>query len=80
MEQALYELPEGWRWQKLGELCELENGDRGKNYPSRSTFIDSGIPVINAGNLTDTGIDKLSLNYIFRTLPMVLPEYLCHKK
>ena len=66
MEQALYELPEGWRRQKLGELCELENGDRGKNYPSRSTFIDSGIPVINAGNLTDTGIDKLSLNYISR--------------
>ena len=66
MELELYELPEGWGWRKLGELCELVNGDRGKNYPSRSAFIDSGIPVINAGNLKDKGIDETSLNYISR--------------
>jgi type I restriction enzyme S subunit len=66
MEQPLHELPEGWRWSDLGDKCALENGDRGKNYPSRAAFIDKGIPVINAGNLTDSGIDQSSLNYISR--------------
>jgi len=66
MAQELYELPEGWEWSDLGDHCQLENGDRGKNYPSRAAFIDSGIPVINAGNLTDDGIDISSLNYISR--------------
>jgi len=66
MERYLYELPEGWEWNHLGDYCQLENGDRGKNYPSRSAFITSGIPVINAGSLIDNEIDTASLNYISR--------------
>ena len=58
------QLPEDWKELSLGEICSFENGDRGKNYPSRSEFTDVGIPFINAGHLTDKGIDKGSLNYI----------------
>lgn len=30
---------EKWSQFKLGEVCDFENGDRGKNYPSRANFI-----------------------------------------
>lgn len=48
----------------LGEVCNFENGDRGKNYPSKGSFVETGIPFINAGNLSDIGIDIDSINYI----------------
>ena len=53
-----------WEIKKLGDICTFENGDRGKNYPSRSKYTDKGIPIINAGNLSDNGIKKEELNYI----------------
>ena len=37
----------------LKSLCIFENGDRGKNYPSKQHQIESGIPFINAGDLKD---------------------------
>jgi len=49
---------------QLGELCKFINGDRGKNYPSQSSFISDGIPFINAGDLEDKKVSIRSLNYI----------------
>ncbi len=66
MEQVLYKLPEGWDYTDLASLCKFENGDRGKNYPSRDAFVASGIPVINAGNLDGRKIIEAGLNYIPR--------------
>jgi|LakMenEpi03Aug12_release.lakeMendotaPanAssembly.Ray.scaffolds.fasta_scaffold59577_4 type I restriction enzyme S subunit len=57
-------LPEGWKLVTLGEVCFFENGDRGENYPSKSVQTVSGIPFINAGHLTDSGIDFSDMNYI----------------
>ena len=54
----------GWQIKKLGDVCSFENGDRGTNYPSRSARTSQGIPFINAGHLTDDGIDIESLDYI----------------
>ena len=42
-----------WPIVKLGSVCKLVNGDRGKNYPSKDSILSYGIPFINAGNLTD---------------------------
>jgi len=36
---APYEIPKGWTWTFLSELASFENGDRGKNYPSRDKFV-----------------------------------------
>ena len=66
MEQVLYSLPDGWSYKELASLCKFENGDRGKNYPSRDAFVQSGIPVINAGNLDGRKIVEAGLNYITR--------------
>ncbi|HBX66197.1 MAG TPA: restriction endonuclease subunit S, partial [Balneolaceae bacterium] len=49
---------------ELGSICEFENGDRGKNYPSRSDQVEEGVPFINAGCLKDWGIDSDELNFI----------------
>ncbi len=55
-----------WEEKYLGELCLFENGDRGKNYPSRAARTQFGIPFINAGHLSDDGIDFSNMNYISR--------------
>ncbi|MFT5324180.1 MAG: type I restriction enzyme S subunit [Planctomycetaceae bacterium] len=56
----------GWQSTTLGEICAFENGDRGANYPGRSVQTSTGIPFINAGHLTDDGIDLANMNYIPR--------------
>lgn len=60
----LYDLPDGWEWKSLKNISKFENGDRGKNYPSKSAFVDSGIAVISATNLDGWNIDVTGLNYI----------------
>lgn len=64
MDQQPYELPDVWEWKSLKDICDFENGDRGKNYPSRDAFVEKGIPVINAGNLNGWTVDSAGLNYI----------------
>lgn len=49
---------------KLGDVCSLINGDRGKNYPSKSKQTSQGVPFINAGHLTNDGLDMANMNYI----------------
>jgi|SRR5690554_594483 len=48
----------------FSDVCTFENGDRGKNYPARSAYIDKGIPFFSAGNISNNKIDQDSLNYI----------------
>ena len=59
-----FELPLGWEWVQLKELCILENGDRGKNYPNKSLLVDSGIPFVNAGHLQNGRINKADMTFI----------------
>ena len=59
-------LPKGWEIKKLGEVCELENGDRGTNYPSKAHRTEIGIPFINAGHLTSNGLDVPNMDFISR--------------
>lgn len=50
--------------EKLGNICEFINGDRGKNYPSGKDFVNNGIPFINAGHIKNNKIDFQNMNYI----------------
>ena len=59
-------MKKGWQIKTLGELCSFENGDRGENYPSKSVQTTSGVPFINAGHLSESGIDFSDMNYIPR--------------
>ena len=50
---------------KLGEVAKFENGDRGKNYPSKQYQISEGIPFVNAGDFSlDGDITSNSMAYI----------------
>ncbi|MBV5274571.1 MAG: restriction endonuclease subunit S [Lamprocystis purpurea] len=56
-----------WEQKKLGDVCEFENGDRGKNYPNRSEYVESGIPWINTGHIEPDGTLSIrEMNYITR--------------
>ena len=56
----------GWVDKPLEAVCSFENGDRGTNYPSKSARTATGVPFINAGHLTDDGIDLNTMDYISR--------------
>ena len=61
------ELPEGWRWVKLGHLARFINGDRGKNYPSPTDRVDAGVPFINTGHIEPSGrLSRDRMEYIAR--------------
>ncbi len=49
---------------KLGDVCRMINGDRGKNYPSGDDFVENGVPFVNAGHLQNRKVDFCGMNYI----------------
>ncbi len=61
---APFDLPAGWVTCRLSDLAQLINGDRGKNYPSRSELVTTGIPFINAGHLKDGEVNLVDMNFI----------------
>jgi type I restriction enzyme S subunit len=57
----------GWLEKTLGDVCQFENGDRGKNYPNRNEYVESGIPWINTGHIQPDGtLSKSEMNFISR--------------
>jgi type I restriction enzyme S subunit len=58
---------EGWVETTLGRVCRFENGDRGKNYPNREEYVESGIPWINTGHIQADGtLSQSEMNFISR--------------
>ena len=56
---------DGWVEKKLGDVCQFENGDRGKNYPNREEYVESGIPWINTGHIKPNGtLSQSEMNFI----------------
>lgn len=56
-----------WAEATLGDVCEFENGDRGKNYPNRKEYVESGIPWINTGHIQPDGtLSQSEMNFISR--------------
>lgn len=51
-----FEIPENWKWVRLANVWTILNGDRGKNYPAKSTLSNVGIPFISALNLDGKSI------------------------
>jgi len=58
---------EGWVETTLGDVCQFENGDRGKNYPNREEYVESGMPWINTGHIQPDGtLSQSEMNFISR--------------
>lgn len=56
--------PADWEVKPLGEVCDLENGDRGKNYPKPTDLADNGVPWVNAGDLSEGFCEVTTANHI----------------
>lgn len=50
-EEKPFDIPDSWMWVRLSQIWSILNGDRGKNYPAKSTLSKTGIPFISAINL-----------------------------
>ena len=50
-DEISFEIPESWMWVRVANIWAILNGDRGKNYPAKSTLSHCGIPFISALNL-----------------------------
>ena len=55
---------EDWGVTLLGDICDFENGDRGRNYPNKANRVSIGIPFINAGHILDNRLDFSEMDYI----------------
>lgn len=59
-----FDIPENWKWVRLGDVFQIINGDRGKNYPSKDKLTNKGIPFISALNIEDHTISEEKLLYM----------------
>lgn len=50
-EEKPFDIPESWKWVRLGEVCIFENGDRSKKYPVESDYVKFGIPFFGAKDI-----------------------------
>lgn len=53
-----------WATSSLGDIADFVNGDRGKNYPSSSDYVGSGIPFVSASDLAGRRIDLARASFI----------------
>ena len=53
-----------WTKVKLGEVCEIGDGNHSSNYPKSSEMVFSGVPFIRGTNLIDGKIDANDIKYI----------------
>mgnify|MGYP001576320142 CR=1 FL=1 len=66
-QETPFELPDSWRWIQLGQVSELINGDRSKNYPNKAEYVQEGVAWINTGHIEPDGtLSTDSMYYITR--------------
>ena len=46
-----FDIPESWKWVRLGTIVQFENGDRSSKYPVETDYVDSGIPFFGAKDM-----------------------------
>lgn len=57
---------DSWEQRKLGEYCDMYNGDRSSKYPNAGDMVSDGIPFINAGDLENGTVNLMICNRISR--------------
>lgn len=55
-----------WEQRKLGDHCDMFNGDRSSKYPNAQDMVANGVPFINAGDLVDGHVNLETANKITR--------------
>ena len=65
--EAPYELPEGWKWVRLGEVCTIPITD-GTHKTPEYTDSEHGIPFVSSKDVTKGFIDWSEIKYITKDL------------
>lgn len=60
------EFDDEWEQRKVGEYCNMFNGDRSAKYPGAQDMVADGIPFINAGDLENGRVNLANANKITR--------------
>ncbi len=55
---------DNWEHRKLGDYCDMYNGDRSDKYPNAQDMVSDGIPFINAGDLENGRVNLATANKI----------------
>jgi len=53
-----------WATRSLGDIADFINGDRGKNYPTSSDYLGSGIPFVSASDLDGRSVNLSGATFI----------------
>lgn len=53
-----------WEKVKLGEVCQIGDGNHSSNYPKSSEMVLNGVPFIRGTNLVDSKIDPADMKFI----------------
>ena len=65
--EAPYDLPEGWKWVRLGEVCSIPITD-GTHKTPEYTDSEHGIPFVSSKDVTKGFIDWSEIKYITKDL------------
>jgi type I restriction enzyme S subunit len=57
-------LPEGWVEVRLGDVCEVGDGNHASKYPKNNEMVDSGVPFIRSVNIINGKISDQNMKYI----------------
>lgn len=62
-----FDIPESWKWVRLSQILNLENGDRSSKYPVESDYVDFGIPFFGAKDMDGDVMSFENVRYISET-------------
>ena len=57
-------MKKGWELKKIGDVCEIGDGNHGGNYPKKSDMRDFGVPFIRSVNLLNGEVSSEDIKYI----------------
>ncbi|OOV46715.1 type I restriction endonuclease subunit S [Leptospira kirschneri serovar Pomona] len=67
-DSSLGELPDGWKWVRLGKIIKTIDGDRGVNYPKKDEFLNQGYCLfLSTKNVRENGFLFQEMIFISKT-------------
>lgn len=63
-EEKPFDIPESWKWVRLGALVQFENGDRSIKYPVETDYVDFGVPFFGAKDMGEKYMSFDNVRYI----------------
>ena len=63
-EEKPFDIPENWKWVRLGTLVQFENGDRSSKYPVETDYVDFGVPFFGAKDMGEKYMSFANVRYI----------------